>query len=147
MTEGKRATSRRVGEAEMQSHQKPTPSTATHNLEGSHNTELLPEEWGHQAPHPWGLCREMSPKTPGFENKGACVQETGNWDSSLKGLEHRLAQEPSTKAEVWKAPKLYVKEIHLLILKCLLKGQGPDGTLSRDGGTVGYHFCAPPLPC
>lgn len=51
-----------------------------------------------------------------------------------------LAPRPNTKASVCKAMRLYVKKIHLLILKHLLEGQGPVGTLSRDGGAGGHHF-------
>lgn len=44
----------------------------------------------------------------------------------------------STEDIVWKVPKLYVKEIYLLILK-----HWPEAhiILSKDKGTVDHHFC------
>lgn len=39
--------------------------------------------------------------------------------------------------------RLCLKEIHLLILKHLVEGQGPVGTLFADGGTGRHRFCSP----
>ena len=39
---------------------------------------------------------------------------------------------PSSEAALWKAPKIYVKETHFLILKCCAERQRPVGILSRD---------------
>lgn len=46
----------------------------------------------------------------------------------LQGLHtDSRALEPSTEATIWKVPKLYMKKIHLLILKHLLKGKNWSG--------------------
>lgn len=85
--------------------------------------------------YPWGLCQRDEPqKHLALKTKGLVSRK----HKELQGTEilpitclhaDSLAQEPSTKLEVWKEPKPSVMGIHLLILKCLLKGQGPDGTL------------------
>lgn len=47
----------------------------------------------------------------------------------------------SAKAAIQKLPRLYVKEIHLLILEHLLEGQGTIETLMGDKGTLSASFC------
>lgn len=77
----------------------------------------------------------------------------GQWDYAQE--EHRivgnlllegscadsLAPGPSTKTPIWKAPKPYVKKIHLLILKYLPEKQENVGTFSRNINTDGDHIC------
>lgn len=73
----------------------------------------------------------QAPKMSGFENYRAHIQEVssaiGNCDTSLSGLSFAL--ETSAKAAVWKEPKLYTKNIYLIILKHLPQEQGSVGTL------------------
>lgn len=40
----KKHTLKQVGETETQSHHKPTPSMATYNQEGTHNSQLPPNK-------------------------------------------------------------------------------------------------------
>ena len=50
---------------------------------------------------------------------------------------------PSTKATARKLPRPYVKEIHLLILKCLPEGQEPVRTHSGTMALVGLFLHSP----
>lgn len=56
----------------------------------------------------------------------------------------------STKAEIREVPAPYVKEINLLILKVMLKGQQHIWSFffggGLDRGTGGHHFCTLPVP-
>lgn len=48
----------------------------------------------------------------------------------------------SPQRAIWKVPRPYVKEIHLLILKHLPEGHKLAETLSRAGRASGWHLCA-----
>lgn len=50
---------------------------------------------------------------------------------------------PSAEAAVWKAPRLYVNEIHLLILKHLLEEQVHVGFSLRREAVTGAVLCFP----
>lgn len=55
--------------------------------------------------------KREAPRMPGLENQQGWPPGVPNWDSPLKGLVPRSSE----KTAVWKAPRLYVREIHLLI--------------------------------
>lgn len=71
-------------------------------------------------------------------------KQTGLMSRGTKGLEGTkiltfkspcvvsFTLRPTTKAKVWKAPRPYVKESYLLILKQLMEGQETIETLSGD---------------
>lgn len=93
-----------------------------------------------------------APKRYGFENKKDIFKRPigvqGTEISLLKDSHiESLTLEPSIKTAVWKAHRPYVKEIHLLILKHLLEGQEPIGTLSGNRSDSGCHFCVLCLSC
>lgn len=143
---GQRATLRWTGKANMQSCQNPHPRcrdpwSGGISQSGSfflRNKGFMPTT---RHPNPWDLSQEdESPKHPLLKNNGAYIQEAqttvGKWYTSLKGLTCRLTcLGAQHKAVVWKVPSLFVKEIHLLILKCLPEGQGHVRTL-QNGGMV-----------
>lgn len=111
-------------------------------LHKSSEPQLTEEQEVHtpyQAPQPLATALERwDPKHLGLKNEGFHVQDmqraAGNWDTALKGLTH--LQQPSSKA-----PRLYVKEIHLLILEVLPERPGPVETQSWS-----CRFGALPLP-
>lgn len=80
----------------------------------------------------WKTMGLMSRKSKGLQGTVILLLMSSRADS--------LAPRSNKKASVCKATRLYVKKIHLLILKYLSEGQGPVGTLSRDGGAGGHHF-------
>lgn len=113
-----------------------TPSIAPSNQEGAHHSKISP--WGMRGLRPTlrtqflgHAVERQAPKMSGFENYRAHIQEVssaiGNCDTSLSGLSFAL--EISAKAAVWKEPKLYTKNIYLIILKHLPQEQGSVGTL------------------
>lgn len=62
-------------------------------------------------------------------------------ESLLKGLHTDSPTSGlSSKGTFWKAPRIYVKIIHLLILKHLLESHGPVRIHYGDRGTGGHHF-------
>ena len=79
-------------------------------------------------------------KAPGFQNQQACNHGTqrpvvkGKWllKSTWTLTHHRTQHRSET---VWKVPRFYVKKVHLLILRCWPKRQGPAGILSGDGSS------------
>lgn len=119
--------------------------------EGSHKPEASPQ--GVE-----GLCPTLV--TPSLET---CTRETNPqnvWLWKTMGLMFRkskglwgteilllmgshadsFALRPNKKASVCKARRLYVKKIHLLILKYMSEGQGSIGILSRNGDASGHCF-------
>lgn len=107
---------------------------------GLTNSELLPENW----PQPLGPAADgWAPQNVWlWKPMGAHVQEIHLFKCLCTDS---LTPETSAKAALWQAPRLYGKEVHLLILKCLPEEQRPAHTLSRDGDTGRNHFCAVPL--
>ena len=53
---------------------------------------------------------------------------------------HSLTPSPSSEATAWKVPGSYEKEIHWLILGCVLEGQGAGGTFSEDRSAGRPYF-------
>lgn len=105
---------------------------------------LLPEKVSHiKHPNFWDLQqRDEPPKDLALKTNGAYIQNhraTENGDSTLKEL---MPWDPTHKQQFEKC--LQAKEIHLLILKHLLKGQKPVGTLSTGTVLVGAIFVLSP---
>ena len=77
----KNSTQKEVGEGETQLHRKPTPCTAIHNSEGTHNCQLLLEEqkvWiPHLGPQPLRLSPEgRAPRHLALKVNGDCKHES-----------------------------------------------------------------------
>lgn len=90
--------------------------------------------------------RDEDPKCQTLKTNRDYVQEnhgtTGNGELALKGsCVDSFTQGLSAKILIWKAPELYVKETHLLILKCLSERQKTFGTFPRNGDTGRCHIC------
>lgn len=137
-TDGKRATLRKVGKAEMPSRQKNLSPAWQPTTKESHKLELL-EEWGVRAPHqvPQSLEsareRDKFPKHLAMKTNRAHIHKIQravvNWDTSLNGLAYRLTHPAiNAKEAFWEVPGLYMKKTHLLI-RHLPEGQGPGETL------------------
>lgn len=106
---------------------------ATHHWKGSHKYRIPP--WGARGLcpirhlNPWDLYqKEMPPKHLTLKTNGAYIQENyravGNKDFTLTELEcWPTCPRTQREAMVWKEPRLYVKETHLLILKHLQEGE------------------------
>lgn len=78
-------------------------------------------------PNPWDLTPETNPKTSGFENRwGLCLGDPKRCRElrycSLKACTQTHPRGLNPKAAVWKAPRLYVKRIVLLIYSICQKG-------------------------
>lgn len=113
---------------------------ATHNQKGTQSLEFLPDEWRDCTTH-WAsqilrLAPEgCAPKTFTFENQwGSQICGTiTNWETVLKKLLFSLTSlKSSAEAVLWKVPRHYVKETHLLILKHCFEKYRPAGIHSGD---------------
>lgn len=119
------------------------------------NPELLPKERKcfspHQTPHLIRPAPEReAPTTSAFETNESCIHETQRLSWTEKLLLQGLCSDSfipglSTKANIWKAPRIYVEEIILLNLKHQPEEQGPIRILARDEGAGRHYRC--PLPC
>ena len=98
-----------------------------------------PEEWESLELPNLGICAgRMRPTASVFENQwGFCTRE--NCDYAFEGSStNSLALRP--EAAAGKVPGSHKKEIHGLILGCMLQGQGSGRTFSGYGSISGCHF-------
>lgn len=131
-TNDKRAASK--GVKEVGSHKKNKPSKQTKKTlqaqqstirRDLQNTVLFPKKQGlcapHRAPQSLHPAQSRTPillalKTSG--NYRGKPQNLGKWEPLFKGP-MQLSHQNAAQKPLWKAPRGYVKETHLLILKCL----------------------------
>lgn len=93
--------------------------------------------------------RDEAPKISGFGKQWGYVQGTQGlpgipFEALMHGFPHPVTQ---CKGSILRGKWIILNEIHLLILKYLLEGQGSVGTSYGDRGTGKHHFCPLPVPC
>lgn len=90
---------------------------------------------------------ETSLQNTSLKTNSAYVQENHrnvvNRFCSKKAWEYTHLPRTQHRSSSLKTARPYVKEILLLIFKCMLERQGPVRTLPKDGGTGKCHFCIP----
>lgn len=116
--------------------------------EGTTTTEALPQEPGVQTPHwtPQPGClhqEDQPPQCLALRLMGCLSRRARGQEETktllLKGV-HSLTLKFSTEAAAWKAPGVYRKKAHWLILGCVPERQGSVGKFSRDGSTGRHHI-------
>lgn len=130
---------------------KPIPHAPTHNKEGSHQTGTSggAKCW---CPTSGTLAHGICIGEPSPQNVwvGKQKEQTSRGPKLLLETEIPLLEGScvvslvprlNKKTADWKAPKWYVRDIHLLIWEHWLEGQGTAGALPGDGGTSRCHSC------